>query len=140
MVSPTPVRFPAPINDTLVDYAARAGKPKSTVVVQAVSEWLRMQAHPRVVFVTAATGERRAALTVGPQVWTVAEAWMQHDPEDRDPEVVAEAVDVPVPDVEAALSYWAAYRDEIDGLIERNRADADAAYEAWQQRQALNAV
>ncbi len=65
---------------------------------------------------------------------------MQHDPEDRRPEIVAEVLGLPVPDVEAALSYWAAYRDEIDGLIDRNRTDADAAYEAWQQRQALNAI
>ena len=34
--------------------------------------------HPGIVFVTAVTGERRAALAVGPQVWVVAESWQQH--------------------------------------------------------------
>jgi hypothetical protein len=59
--------------------ARQAGAKKSTVVVSAVREWLRMQAHPGVIFVAAITGERRAALSAGPQVWMVAEAWLQHD-------------------------------------------------------------
>lgn len=99
-----------------------------------------MQAHPRIVFATSATGERRAVLTVGPEVWTVAKAWMDHEPSTRTLGTVSDTTGVPVPDVEAALMYWAEYRAEIDALIDRNRADADAAYERWKQRQALNAV
>ena len=38
-----------------------------------------MESHPGIVFVKTVTGERRAALTAGPQVWTIAEAW-QHIP------------------------------------------------------------
>ncbi len=71
MVTPTPVRFPADLGRALADFARRADTPKSTVVVRAVDEWLRMQAHPRITFVSTNKGERRAALMGGPQVWSV---------------------------------------------------------------------
>jgi len=109
-------------------------------VVGAVREWLRMQAHPGIVFVTTVTGERRAALAVGPQVWTVAESWLQHDKRSRTPDVVADALGLTVTDVETALAYWADYREEIDELIEQHHADQDDALAAWERRQALDAV
>jgi hypothetical protein len=107
-------------------------------VVSAVREWLRMQAHPGVVFVATVTGERRAALSVGPQVWTVAEAWLQHDKEERTAAVVAEALGLTVADVENALAYWADFPDEIDDLISRHRASQDEALAAWERRRALD--
>jgi hypothetical protein len=99
-----------------------------------VAEWLRMRAHPGIVFVTAEGGDRRAALAVGPQVWTVAEAWLQHDKDERTAAVVADAVGLTAADVENALAYWADYRDEIDGLIARHHASQDEALAAWERR------
>jgi hypothetical protein len=103
-------------------------------VVSAVREWLRMQAHPGVVFVATVTGERRAALSAGPQVWTVAEARLQHDKEERTAAVVAEALGLSVADVENALAYWADFPDEIDDLITRHGASQDEALAAWERR------
>ncbi|MGH3680708.1 MAG: hypothetical protein ACRDT2_10735 [Natronosporangium sp.] len=140
MASPTNVRFPDAVDKGLAEYARQAGTKKSSVVVGAVREWLRMQAHPGVVFVTAVTGERRAALAVGPQVWTVAEAWQQHDQDERAAEVVAQAVGLTAAEVEAALAYWADYRAEIDDLIDRHHAGQDEALAAWERRQALDAL
>lgn len=116
------------------------GDAKSSVVVSAVREWLRMQTHPRIVFVTTVTGERRAALAVGPQVWTVADAWRQHEKDERTSAVVADALGLTVADVEAALAYWADYRDEIDELISRHHASQDEALAAWERRRSLNAI
>jgi len=113
---------------------------KSTVVVSAVREWLLMQAHPGVVFVATATGERRAAQSAGPQVWTVAEAWLQHDKADRTAASVADALGLSAIDVETALAYWADYQDEIDDLITRHHASQDEALAAWERRQALDAI
>ncbi len=76
----------------------------------------------------------------GPQVWAVAASWRQHPAAERTVDAVAAALGLPVVDVEAALAYWAAYRDEIDRLIEIHEADQDAALRAWEQRQALRAV
>ena len=140
MVAPTNVRFPDSVDKGLADYARRAGAKKSTVVVSAVREWLRMQAHPGVVFVAAIGGERRAALSAGPQVWTVAEAWLQHDKDGRTAAVVADALGLATADVENALAYWADFPDEIDDLIIRHRASQDEALAAWERRQALDVI
>jgi len=134
------VRFPEAVDERLADYARQAGAKKSTVVVSAVREWLRMQAHPGVIFVAAITGERRAALSTGPQVWMVAEAWLQHDKDDRTTAVVADALGLSAVDVETALAYWADYQDEIDDLISRHHASQDDALAAWERRQALDAI
>jgi hypothetical protein len=140
VVAPTNVRFPDAVDQRLSDYARQTGAKKSTVVVSAVREWLRMQAHPGIVFVLTNTGERRAALSVGPQVWTVAEAWLQHDKDSRTAAVVADALGLSAPDVEIALAYWADYPDEIDELISRHRASQDEALAAWERRRALDAI
>lgn len=134
------MRFPDAVDQVLADYARATGAKKSTVVVGAVREWLRMQAHPGVVFVSTVSGERRATLAVGPQVWTVAEAWQQHDKDDRTAAVVADALGLAVVDVENALAYWADYRDEIDDVISRHRLSQDGALAAWERRRVLDAV
>jgi uncharacterized protein (DUF433 family) len=142
MVSPTNVRFPDAVDRSLADFARQTGTKKSSVVVGAVREWLRMQAHPGIVFVPTVGGDRRAALAVGPQVWTVAEAWQQHAGAERGrtPATVADALGLTTADVEAALAYWADYRDEIDDLIMRHQASQDQALAAWERRRALDAA
>lgn len=140
MASPTNVRFPEAVDKGLADYARRTGSGKSSIVVKAVREWLRMQAHPGIVFVPTVGGERRAALAAGPQVWTVAEAWQQHDRGERTPATVADALDLTIAEVETALAYWADNREEIDELISRHHASQDEALAAWERRRAIDAV
>lgn len=140
MTSPTHVRFPEAVDHGLSEYARRTNSPKSTVVVGAVREWLRMQAHPGIVFVSTLTGERRAALTSGPEVWMIAASWQQHDKSVRTPEVVADALGLTTADVEAALGYWAEYRTEIDDLVTDHFASQDAALAVWERRQQLDAL
>lgn len=140
MASPTNVRFPESVDRRLADYARNIGAKKSTVVVEALQEWLRMEAHPGIMFVKTVTGERRAALTAGPQVWTVAEAWQQHPSSRRTPSKVAAALGLTVRDVETALAYWAEYRDEIDELVDRHHSSQDEALAAWERRRALDVV
>lgn len=138
MTSPTNVRFPEAVDKGLAAYARRTGSKKSAVVVGAVREWLRMQAHPGIVFVTTVQGERRAALAAGPEVWTVAESWLQHDQTPRIPAAVSDALGLTVRDVETALAYWAEYGDEIDTLMSRHQAAQDEALAAWERRRALD--
>ena len=140
MASPTNVRFPDHLDKRLSEYARSIGAPKSTVVVGALSEWLRMEAHPGIVFVTTVSGERRAALAVGPQVWMVADAWLQHETDARTPAVVADALGLTIRDVETALGYWADHRAEVDELIDRHHTSQDEALAAWERRRALDAV
>lgn len=77
-----------------------------------------MEAHPGIVFVKTVTGERRAALAAGPQVWTVAESWRQHPSRHRSPAKVAATL----------------------GLIDRHHASQDEALAAWERRRALDAI
>ena len=140
MSSPTHVRFPAAVDRQLTDYARSGGTAKSTVVVGALREWLAMQAHPGVVFVATVTGERRAAVVAGPQVWTIAEAWQQHEQQDRDSATLAEVLGLGMVEVEAALGYWADHREEIDELIARHHREQDEALAAWERRRALDAL
>jgi Arc/MetJ-type ribon-helix-helix transcriptional regulator len=139
-MTPTHVRLPEPVDRELSAYVQRTGLTKSRVMSRAVDEWLRGQNHPRIRFVTEITGERRAALAAGPQVWTVAEAWLAHGGDERNPATVAHSTGLAVADVEAALSYWAQFRDEIDQLLARQRQAQDEALAAWERREALNAI
>lgn len=134
------MRFPEPEYRRLTEYARKTKAKKSTVVVVALREWLRMQDHPGVVFVTTTTGERRAALASGPQVWTVAEAWQQHKRRERTLVKVADALGLSAHEVETALAYWAENRDEIDEQVVRHHADQDEALAAWERRRALDAL
>src|SRR3954464_1087344 len=111
-MAPTNVRFPDPLDQELTEYSRRTGIPKSSLVVGAVREWLLMQQLPGIVFRTTNTGERRAALVVGPQVWTVAAAWLDHKGRERTSTVVADTIGLSVADVDTALAYWAQNREE----------------------------
>jgi hypothetical protein len=140
MVAPTNVRFPEPVNRLLGEYARKTSAKKSTVVVVAMHEWLQMQEHPGIVFVPTGGGERRAALAGGPQVWTVAESWQQHDKKQRNADVVADALGLSRHEVEAALAYWADNRQEIDEQVSRHQAEQDEALAAWERRRSLDAL
>lgn len=138
MVAPTNVRFPGDVDRDLAAYARRTDAKKSTIVVGAMREWLRMQAHPGIIFVATINGERRAALANGVPVWTIAQSWQQHERADRNPEVVADALGLSVPEIETALRYWADYRDEIDELVTRHEASQDEALASWERRRELD--
>jgi hypothetical protein len=135
MATPTNVRFTESVEDALARFIRQTGRTKSAVINTALYEWLTMQSHPLIRFRTAETGERRAALVDGPEVWTVAESWLDHDV--RTPAQVADTLGLREGTVEAALAYWADHREEIDGVLERHRAAQDEALAAWERKQAL---
>lgn len=70
----------------------------------------------------------------------MAESWLQHEADGRSVAAVADALGLAPVDVEAALSYWAEFRDEIDELVRRQHAAQDEALAAWERRRALDGV
>jgi hypothetical protein len=42
-----------------------------------------------------------------------------------------------VPFVRAALAYWGDYPEEVDGFLDRARAEAAQAQAAWERQQGL---
>lgn len=86
---------------------------------------------------------RRARLIGGPDVWEVAGAVRSARGAEpalaREPlvQLVSETSGVAPRLIRAAIDYWAAYPDEIDGWLERADAEAAAAEERWHREQAL---
>jgi hypothetical protein len=107
---------------------------------RAVGEWLRLQSHPQIRFVEPVPGERRAALVDGPEVWSVAEAWLQHHGAARTQDQVAAAIGLRPDQVEAALAYWADNREEIDALVARIQAAQEEGFASWRRRRSLDSL
>ena len=86
---------------------------------------------------------RRARLVGGADVWQVIRAVRsaRNSEADLDAEAVVQLVadntGVGVPLVRAAISYWAAFPDEIDALIDRADREETAARARWQREHGL---
>ncbi|MDR1189992.1 MAG: hypothetical protein LBK95_21490 [Bifidobacteriaceae bacterium] len=139
MSLPLSVRLGDAVEESATEFMAAAGWSKSLPVNTALSEWLRIQAHPGIRFVATPHGTRIAALVGGPEVWTVAESWMAHDPADRSVENVVAATGLTPREVECALNYWADHRREIDSDVERVHHAQEQARRSFERRRALDA-
>ncbi|HEX2417432.1 MAG TPA: hypothetical protein VHJ83_04795 [Micromonosporaceae bacterium] len=96
-----------------------------------------MEEHPGIVFKNGPTG-RRAALLNGPDVWEAIRALREIDERGDDAvPAVAELLNLPTSRVRSALRYYMDYAEEVDAEIEQNRAEAEAAYQAWQAERRL---
>ena len=131
------VRVSDSVGEAVAEYMDETGWNRSSVIETALLEWLRLQNHPGIRFVTLVTGQRVAALVDGPEVWTVAESWMAHDPSERNVTVVAQATGLDEYQVEAALNYWADHREEIDAQVESIHRAQDRALAQWERRKTL---
>lgn len=94
-----------------------------------VTEGVRLERHPRIVFTEHMTG-RRAALRSRPRldVRVVVEAWREHG---GDPAAVATGYGLDPIDVRAAVDYYAEFAAEIDEEGRRAREDADRLEAEW---------
>ena len=113
--------------------AEKTRVPKTTLAERYVEEGLRMDAHPGIVFRDGPAG-RRAGLASGPDVWEVIMVFLA---EGRSAEGTAENLELPVRLVNAAVGYYADYREEIEDRIESNRKAAEEGEAAWRRRQAI---
>lgn len=143
MLTPASVRFSAAVAERLSRFvASHPGLSASAATNLLVDEALRCQEHPLVVFRDGPAG-RRARLIGGPDVWEVVHALRSArtaEPE-LDPEgivaMVGETSGVEVRLVRAAIDYWAAFPEEIDGWLERAEAESTEAERRWRREQQL---
>lgn len=91
-----------------------------------------MDEHPLVRFVDGPAG-RRARLVRGGDVWEVVATVRDNG---GDIAEAASYLDIPVGLVQAAVSYYGAFTDEIDERIERNERAAEEGYAVWTAGQA----
>ena len=126
MALPTSIRFDDSVSERLASYAARLGTTRAAVAARFVDEGLRMAEHPGIVFRDGPSG-RRASVAGGPDVWEViAELRSARSAEPRLSEsrllqLVEESTGVSGRMLQLAISYWSAYPEEVDTLVEHAR-------------------
>jgi hypothetical protein len=124
---PISIRLPERTVGRLADRAERSNMPSRTLAQRYVEEGLRMDEHPLIRFADGPSG-RRARLLGGPDVWEVIAVARDND---GDLAETASYLELSLGLVQAAASYYAAYPQEVDERIERNRREAHEAHSAF---------
>jgi hypothetical protein len=136
VAAPSSIRFDPGVNDRLASYVNRhPGWTRSSAAARLVDEGLRMEEHPGVVFRDGPAG-RRACLIGGPDVWEVVRSVKSSRAAEPDlsrvdlVKLVEDNTGVPGRLVSVALTYWAAYPEEIDALVAHAERLEDQALRA----------
>src|SRR5947199_10485302 len=113
------IRMPDETREQLEATAEVHGETRSALMQRYIEEGLRMDQHPGIVFRPGPAG-RRPAVEGGPDVWEVIRV-VRNAPESGEASIraAAEWLGLAPRKVEAALSYYADHRDEIDAWIDR---------------------
>jgi uncharacterized protein (DUF433 family) len=116
--------------------ARRRGEAKSRTAERLIDEGLRMEDHPGIVFRDGPAG-RRAALAGGPDVWQIVQTLKETGLAGE--EAITAAADwgnLSHAQVNAALSYYVDFREEVDEKIAHNRQEAERQKAAWERTRA----
>lgn len=137
--TPLSIRFDSRLLERLRRRAqSTPGATASGLAQRLVDEGLRMSDHPGVVFKDGPSG-RRAALSLGPDVWEVVK--VLHELDERGGQAVgaaAELLALPTAKVRVAMHYYAAYTEEVDAEIDEADRISTEAERAWRiERQLL---
>jgi uncharacterized protein (DUF433 family) len=132
MSQPLSVRLSEATIQRLGARARRVHMPPRTLAQRYVEEGLRMDEHPLIRFAEGPAGRRARLVGTGKDVWEIIATVRDND---GDLGEAARYLELPLGLVQAAVSYYGAYADEVDqwiGLNEQETADAHAAYTAGQ--------
>ena len=133
MSQPLSLRLSAGAIARLRTRAGREQLPPRTLAQRYVEEGLRMDEHPLVRFVDGPAGRRARLVGTGSDVWEVIAAVKDND---GDVAASAEYLALPLGLVQAAVTYYGAFRDEVDSWIARNERETAQAHAAWLAGQA----
>ena len=127
------LRLPPGSRQKLTETARRAHLPERTLAQRYVEEGLRRDAHPLIHFLNGPSGRRASLVGRGLDVWEVIATVL-----DNDGSVIEAAAYLQIPTglVQAAITYYGEYRDEIDTEIADNEAEYElgrAAADAGEQ-------
>jgi uncharacterized protein (DUF433 family) len=92
-----------------------------------------MDEHPLLRFADGPAGRRARLIGTGKDVWEVIATVRDND---GDTEETARYLEIPLGLVQAAVTYYGAYREEIDEWIDINAQEAAEAHAAWAAGQA----
>ena len=133
MSSPLSLRLSDATIARLGKHAQRSHIAPRTLAQRYVEEGLRMDEHPLVRFADGPAGRRARLAGTGKDVWEVIATVRDND---GDAAEAARYLEMPLGLVQAAVTYYGAYRDEIDQWIESNEQEAAEAHAAWATGQA----
>jgi uncharacterized protein (DUF433 family) len=128
MSNPLSIRLPQPTVERLASRAARSQLPPRTLAQRYIDEGLRRDEHPAIHFVDGPAGRRAALVGTGMDVWEVIDVVRDNDGSTAE---AAAYLEVPTHLIEAAVIYYAAYREEIDAWMEANEREARDAHAGW---------
>ena len=138
MTAPLSIRFDPVILDRLKRRAAHLpGATPSGLAQRLVDEGLRQAEHPGIEFKEGPSG-RRAALTLGPDVWEVVRILREVDERGEAAiEATGELLNLTPTRIRVALRYYADYAGEIDAELAEADAASESAERAWRAEQEL---
>ena len=133
MSHPVSVRLNDATIARLDKHARRVHLAPRTLAQRYVEEGLRMDEHPLIRFAEGPAGRRARLVGTGKDVWEVIATVRDNS---GDAGETASYLEIPLGLVQAAITYYGAYRDEIDQWIETNEQEAAEAQAAWAAGQA----
>lgn len=122
------LRIPGETQRRLNERATGVDTPPRTLAQRYLEEGLRMDECPGIFFADGPAGRRARLFGTGADVWEVIATVKDNDGDEK---AASDYLDLPVSMVRSAVAYYAAFPDEIDALIERNRAENERAQAAW---------
>ena len=127
-MKPFSLRLPEATVKRLSKRATRTGTAPRSLAQRYVEEGLRRDEHPLIHFVDGPAGRRASVLGSGLDVSEIVETVRDNE---GDAAEAARYLEIQQQLVDAALTYYGAFRDEIDAWIEASAAEAAEAHEAW---------
>jgi hypothetical protein len=130
---PLSVRLAESTIERLGKRARRVHLPPRTLAQRYVEEGLRMDEHPLVRFAEGPAGRRARLVGTGKDVWEVIATVRDNG---GDAGETARYLELPLGLIQAAISYYGAYPDEIDQWIDQNEQETAEAHGAFMAGQA----
>lgn len=128
------LRVATAVFEDLERRAYEVAESRTALAERYIAEGMKMDEHPGVYFRQGALGRRAAIVGTRIDVWQVLQTVREHG---NSVEEAADYLGLPVSKVRAAVSYAAAYRDEVDDIASRETVVADRAETAWRAEQEL---
>lgn len=122
------VRIGAGTFEELERRAHERGVARNALTERYIAEGVRMDAHPEIAFRDGALGRRAVLVGTRLDVWQVIETVRESD---ESVQAAADYLGLPRSRVEAAVEYYARFRDEVDDIAEREHAVAERAEATW---------
>jgi hypothetical protein len=125
--------LPTDLKRALSRQASKEGVSQTGLAERYLEESIRVAEHPGIAFRPGPAG-RRAVVVGGPDVWEIVETFLA---EGRDVRAASRYLNLPIGLVNAAIGYYADFRDEIDEWIRRNQLLADEAEAVANRRRSV---